>query len=472
MGALPLRPFNVTSLPLILVTLAMTACGPGTRDRAPWDGVVPTLDLPILHQADPTAAAAGESYFTTDLIGPARLPLRGFRNLWLVWGGAAPSDDEGYWAAFADRYGMVEAPFDNQGYPLGLRVNGDRALVDCMACHASELEGTVWLGAGSNRFDMQGLYGDVRELAALGGQAPPFQVDDGTGAAGANDAWGLGMQLAQLYYPPPEGVTVNSTYGYQRAGAWWTLKYKESMYSDGSAPSDGHRTMMAMLLAYGVTFDEMASLEPAFEDVREYLWSLPTPAWPETFPAIDGEAAARGEEIFNTTCAECHGVHSGAEAEFPGRVIELGQIGTDPLRAERFRNQEVEYLTDFLNVATGAQMTLTATQGYLAPPLAGIWARAPYLHNGSVPTLAGLLESSTRPDVWQRVENADGHTRYDTSTVGLTYDTPAPTATWTDIEDRRIYDTARPGLDNSGHTFGDHLSETDRDDLLEYLKVL
>ena len=56
--------------------------------------------------------------------------------------------------------------------------------------------------------------------------------------------------------------------------------------------------------------------------------------------------------------------------------------------------------------------------GYVAPPLEGIWASAPYLHNGSVPTLWHLLHNDSRPAAWKR-RSAEG---YDPVRVGLLVD--------------------------------------------------
>ena len=57
---------------------------------------------------------------------------------------------------------------------------------------------------------------------------------------------------------------------------------------------------------------------------------------------------------------------------------------------------------------------VTDPGGYVAPPLDGIWASAPYLHNGSVPTFGTCSTADARPVVWQRSE--DG---YDQEKVGL-----------------------------------------------------
>jgi hypothetical protein len=105
----------------------------------------------------------------------------------------------------------------------------------------------------------------------------------------------------------------------------------------------------------------------------------------------------------------------------------------------------------------GKTSRLEATGGYVAPPMDGVWARAPYLHNGSVPTLEALLDSKRRPTCWARSSRGGG---FDRSGVGLAYD------------ERNAYDTRRPGFSNQGHRYGDSLAPAERQALLEYLKTL
>ena len=49
-------------------------------------------------------------------------------------------------------------------------------------------------------------------------------------------------------------------------------------------------------------------------------------------------------------------------------------------------------------------VTADPVPGYTAPPLDGIWATGPFLHNGSVPNLALVLDSTRRPTYWRRVD--------------------------------------------------------------------
>jgi hypothetical protein len=107
--------------------------------------------------------------------------------------------------------------------------------------------------------------------------------------------------------------------------------------------------------------------------------------------------------------------------------------------------------------------------GYVAPPLDGVWASAPYFHNGSVPTLWHVLRPDQRPTIWRRTSDRLDHER-----VGLEFETadriPPP---GTDVAVRRsFFDTTRRGKSNFGHDYPQRLSEAERIALLEYLKTL
>jgi hypothetical protein len=100
--------------------------------------------------------------------------------------------------------------------------------------------------------------------------------------------------------------------------------------------------------------------------------------------------------------------------------------------------------------------------GYNIPFLDGLWLRAPYLHNGSVPTLRDLLSPpETRPKKFWR-----GYDLYDAVNVGFIATGPAA--------ERRgsAYDTTLRSNGNGGHVFGTALPDADKDALLEYLKTL
>ncbi len=211
-------------------------------------------------------------------------------------------------------------------------------------------------------------------------------------------------------------------------------------------------------------------LEPAFRDVRQYFLSLEPPRYP--FP-VDSAKAAHGRVVFEETCARCHGTY-GPGGKYPNKIIPLDVIGTDPARSKGLSDRLVaHYNATWL----GAEYPVNVEKGgYQAPPLDGLWATAPYLHNGSVPTLHALLESSSRPGRFTRPPSTDFE-HYDTTHVGWKFaevsaEELASTARRSPFQAKFIVDTNRFGMGNGGHTFGDDLSEGERMDLIEYLKTL
>jgi hypothetical protein len=307
---------------------------------------------------------------------------------------------------------------------------------------------------------LESLYDDLlllRDLAptlGLPNLPVPFDLDGFTSAAGAQDAFGLGFRLVGT----PRG------FGPQRAPAWWQLHYKERAFADGSGDASSHRSMMATLVAFGVTPDQLVAREEDFVDVFHYLLSLEPPCWKLT--ALDTRQVERGHGIFDERCASCHGVHSGEDASYPNRVVPLDMIGTDPIRAERFTAVEA----GALDASWFGDPPFEATGGYLAPPLVGIWARAPYFHNGSVPDLVGVLDPSERPPIWRRIEREGSD--YDPARVGLRYELVSSAPDPNTRDGRLVYDTGREGMSNRGHDFAASLSAEQRADLLEYLRSL
>ena len=119
----------------------------------------------------------------------------------------------------------------------------------------------------------------------------------------------------------------------------------------------------------------------------------------------------------------------------------------------------------------------TKRVGYQAPPLDGIWATAPYLHNGSVPTLHALLDSASRalpvhPPPFNRLLPTTTPPHVGWKFNEVTAEELASTAKRSPFQAKFIVDTARFGMGNRGHTFGDHLTHSERSEVIEYLKSL
>jgi hypothetical protein len=202
--------------------------------------------------------------------------------------------------------------------------------------------------------------------------------------------------------------------------------------------------------------------------VTEWIEGLVPPRYEDNYsgpePAIDAAKAQRGADVFQQQCARCHA----ATGDRLGRVETLPDLGTDPERLKDFTPS----LSDALNQLGTKQWQLRnfrVQNGYVNNLLDGIWLRGPYLHNGSVPTLADLLnDPKDRPPRFCR-----GSDRYDWQRLGfesavvLDPKTQAP-----NCPKAFLYDTAKPGNGNAGHLYGTSLPEPDKAALIEFMKTL
>lgn len=245
------------------------------------------------------------------------------------------------------------------------------------------------------------------------------------------------------------------------------------------------------------------------------LWNLQSPAWPEDIlPPIDRALSERGAEIYQAECVDCHAIirRDDEDRRVRAQMYGIDVIGTDPKAASNFANgfaptgvlegsvnlrgetfgamaSARELLaTLVLRALFGQPASLAETRAYAqryglveqekqgdypqdteetpaasllaykARPLNGIWASAPYLHNGSVPTLYDLL----LPPDQRPVTFGAGRRTFDPVKVGPTQEGELPF----------VVDTRIPGNANTGHEQGTRLPEEDRQALVEYLKTL
>jgi cytochrome c5 len=262
--------------------------------------------------------------------------------------------------------------------------------------------------------------------------------------------------LDQAQFPIPQGVIPTDV------PAWWLMHKKNALYYDGLGRGDFARLSMATALVSMLDSAEARKIDNNFPDVMAYIRSLRPPQYPN---AIDQNLSLKGKGIFEITCAKCHGTY-GSTPTFPNLLVDLQTIRTDSALANvYFTNPQYHtwYNTSWFNQGANTGQLLP-NHGYVAPPLDGIWATAPYLHNGSVPTLEDLLNSSQRPAKWSRT--FDNKADFDPVKMGIKY------TIQTAKTDVKTYDTSLYGYGNKGHVFGDVLTTDERKAVIEYLKTL
>jgi hypothetical protein len=311
-------------------------------------------------------------------------------------------------------------------------------------------------------------------LLSITGQHPRVpSTHDGPGRV---DAFGVARN--RLY--PHDSVPTTAPVSFPHL---WYFAQNDWLHYDANTTSVMERNL-GQALGVGGVFDPVtykSTLNPVNIHQLELLARrLEAPAWPAFFPAIDPAKARQGEPLYGEYCAGCHQDPPVADTCFA-----LDVMGTDPLRAVNFALplgngrftdsvapvlQKMKYAAyrtfkvpeaqwPVYNVIPDSEVVWRVTGQYGVRTLAGAWATAPYLHNGSVPSLYELLLPAARRSRSFPV----GHPEYDPVKVG--YSMTAPAGTYQ-------FDTSQPGNANTGHEYGTRLSEEERMALLEYLKTL
>jgi endo-cleaving rubber dioxygenase len=466
--------------------------------------------------------------------------------------------------------------------------------VTCHACHSgvvgSAANGAglgLTYGGGSSLADLHLFLNDMLPLGYPASLAALANLNRTRGTNNASD-----INLAFLFpdqgFLPP-GVVLGLLNSGSTAGmdtpAWWNMGHRPLKFVDGVFPMDAPRVDMVFYTPLLGLFGSLGgSLSEGGQDwMREngpalntWVESLKSPSYP--LP-INQALAEQGSVLFHTlnmwapgrnnpvprpegngSCASCHGayapryVNDPAFLETPALegmaayIVPLDVIGTDPVRLET--NNDAVQLAGANNFF-GYPPTAGTDQdcgpqnrddlrgdrelGYLAPPLYGVWATAPYFHNGSVPNIWEVLKPSDRKPLWRRVSkparadqvgkalmgfDTDLARAYDAQKLGWKYDAvkcewrgifnPSvspyincdpnnefedplaqqllaglysnliltwnilfpPTFTNQQEEDRKIFNTHMYGQGNEGHAFNAVLTDAERLAIIEYLKTL
>jgi hypothetical protein len=239
----------------------------------------------------------------------------------------------------------------------------------------------------------------------------------------------------------------------------WSLKKRQGkpLHWDGL-----NNSLMEAALSGAIGDGAVPKSVPVADIKRlvDWLPELPVPKYP--YPdAIDWLLAKKGEAVYVKTCAVCHDPKG---ARF-GTVIPLDEIKTDKHRLDMWSQEAADRYNTYASQYPWRFKNFVKNNGFVAVPLDGLWIRAPYLHNGSVPTIEDLLEpADKRPHLFYR-----GYDLYDKAKLGFISHGPQ-------AEKQGFrFDVTEPGNGNGGHDgpqYGTTLPPADKRALVEYLKIL
>jgi mono/diheme cytochrome c family protein len=460
--------------------------------------------------------------------------------------------------------------------------------ITCHACHSGAANGTLAQGGGSSLQDLHLLLRDAAPLGYLPSLAALANLTRTRGTNNASD-----INLAFIF-PDQGSYSLSTFFGLLSSGstasmdtpAWWNMGHRPVKFVDGVFPIDAPRVDMVFYTPFFGLFGSLGGpiseagqdwMRAHGPDLNSWVETLKAPAYPGTintalaeqgavlFHTLDLWATSRNNPIArpatgNGSCASCHGAYAPRYVNDPNFLATPALEGmasyitpqriiqTDAVR-QQTNNQAVQVAgaSNFFGYPTTAgtandcgpqnraDLRGNRELGYLAPPLYGVWASAPYFHNGSVPNVWEVLKPADRKPLWRRKSKsprADQVGRvimgydtsmaaYDTAKLGWKYDTitcqkptllnpfPSmylacnpndsgliaswynqvltglysnvilawnvlfpPTITNTDIENRKIYNVYMYGQGNGGHAFTSVLTDAERNAIIEYLKTL
>jgi mono/diheme cytochrome c family protein len=374
----------------------------------------------------------------------------------------------------AAHYGLTLNPWAKQGEfdLLGYVRTPQGWVMNCLACHGGMVEGQPNPGVGNNRYALQTLTEDVRRTRLLSFKKPshldlailklPLNTTNGTSNSvifgvilGAKRLPDMSVDQSR---PVPPLIHHDLD-----APPWWHLPKKSRLYADGFSPKT-HRAVMQFMLLPENGRDTVLGWEEDFRHILDWMHTIRPPRYPGP---VDSSLAERGRSVFSDHCARCHGTH-GPGGDYPERVVPLEDIGTDPVRLHALAPEHRQWMKEGWMSRFGEDFVETSPAGYVAPPLDGIWASAPYFHNGSVPTLWHVLHPEQRPAVWRRTSEQLDHRR-----MGLSIEELDALPPSLPPRQRRWYfDTTQPSKSAGGHRFVDELTSDEKHAVLEYLKTL
>lgn len=393
-------------------------------------------------------------------------------------------------------------------YPMGVSVFHSESsypsmTFSCAACHSADLFGVKVLGM-TNRFPRANETFILGKKALMSSNKLLFKLMVGADKEDlvtyqtsrdaikyvdhkAPLALGLDTSLAQVglslalrnkdaYATKPKRIkkrenALNYFPADSKPAVWWNLKYKTKWLSDASIRSGNpvHTNFLWNEIGRGADLEELEKWlidnSQKVQDLTAYVFQTKAPRYDDFFPkGINIHLAKKGEQLFLNNCSSCHGIYekgwnqneSSTRAEllattktwYHEKTI-IRDVGTDP-----YRRKGMSYFANDLNrlsISKSIGTYVSEQKGYVPPPLIGIWARWPYFHNNSVPTLYDVISPShKRPKHYIAVPAQSKQQDFDNIKNGY----PAKNLIKAEYKKDKKYffDSNKKGLSNMGHT--------------------
>lgn len=356
-----------------------------------------------------------------------------------------------------EKFGFI--PDANDDLPIGFKrgtADPTIAVTTCAPCHTGKLpDGTIWFGQPNLDIDVPRLDGELdKRWVAAGHKSMLSSI-----TAARATAYGPGrFRIESDDYPHPVAANMPNHYDLGKRTHTTTV---------GGALDARTDIYLSVGSSVGFPLDNNTKTPMPSDDIMSPLVAFMTSHDPPTAPAQDANAIAAGKAVFHT--AQCDGCHHpddisldgvvtldssangierlpGVDTNFPRGSIRVDPYQFymafgDPSQAGTAGGALDPQTVTIIKFGYLHKLDVGTSDGYVTPNLHGLWATAPYLNNGSVPTLADLLNpAAQRPKTFQ----VQGYT-LDTSVIGNS---------------------------NMGHEFGTTLAASDKTSLIAYLNSL
>jgi len=475
-------------IPLLLVTACTSNPLPDESDPASSDGKADGAGSGSKQRVgDPVK---GRDYLINGNYFPCGIPDTAYKAIDAL--GLIPSDGSTTPNELGRTGRNAELPYRFTSYraPSGV----DMVTVNCLYCHGGRIDGALTVGLGNNAQDFTypgSFAGGLSEVAGALGSLVLSQAESAELARFLERFGAVGSRIQMRTKGMNPGNVIPRILGAYRdpttlawrgtidtsimpvgepaavdVPPWWRVAKKQKLYYTGEGEGDHARLLMSAAMYCADDVATATEFDKRFVDVVAYIKSIKAPKWPGT---LDQAKVSAGQTLYGARCASCHGTPS----VYQNRAIPIADVGTDPTLAQQEASPRsiafnTWYEKSWYGVTGLSRIVPKLT--YVAPPLDGVWATAPYLHNGSVPNLDTLLDSTKRPLYWTRDFSSSA---IDRDKVGVIYTEldHGHAGAWSWERDE-IYDTTLAGHSADGHTYADDLSAADRAALIEYLKSL